>query len=828
MTELRQFSFIKLVLTGIFLSLVSACGGGGGTSDPGFIGGGVDDPGGGGPGGGGGNVSIALTDTSGNPTTTISESSPGIVTVTFSGGADAIVDAATTVGTISPASSLTNADGIASFVLESNQQAGAGTVQATVEGQTASLNFQIESVNQGNNVLTLELTDNAGNPTNNITDISPGTLTATARDAFGRPLAGQIVSATLTLGVLAPSSGTALTDVNGIATFTIGSTGVLGAGSATATLGGVSTSLNYQVGEANLRIGRFQGSTFIEGEIQAGATSLPAAGSTPLSVSVVQDDDSLVTSVVSVEFRSGCASLNPPLAQLPTDVNTINGVATATYTAQGCAGADTVTAAIVQGNTQTASTTLTITTADVNSIAFLDADPTTIALRGTGGAGRSETSEVSFRVLDTTGAPAAGVDVAFTLSTTIGGLSLTNDQATTNEEGIVNAIVQSGNVSTSVRVTATIDVSGQPLSTVSDRLLVSTGLPDQNSISLSRGVGNPGGGNIDGVTTNVNVRMADKFNNPVPDGTVAFFTTEYGSINDSCELANGACSVTWTSQEPRLPLIYNDDSDDPDAFVSTIFNRPCPDNGNRTGLPCPSSLGPIVARQSAITVIAVGEESFIDTNGNGLYDVGEPFDDLPEAWLDKNLNGQFDNTAPLCTPDGSTVTGRSCGEGLEEIFFDFNENGVYDAANGIYNGSLCPVNLEASGVCTRELLHVRGRTVILMSGLQSSHVYQDTSPLSDAPDTIVVSSATGDLSFVVATSDVYNNPPPAGTEVSVAAESCEIITDRGPVPDTVNNGAHLTRFTVINNQTNANELRGTIEITYEGFTRIFQCIDQPG
>ena len=93
------------------------------------------------------------------------------------------------------------------------------------------------------------------------------------------------------VSLLAPASGTALTDLNGVATFTIGSDGTLGAGTVTAALGGISSSLNYQIGEANLRIGRFQGATFIEGEIQAGATTLPAAGSTPLSVSVESISD---------------------------------------------------------------------------------------------------------------------------------------------------------------------------------------------------------------------------------------------------------------------------------------------------------------------------------------------------------------------------------------------------------------------------------------------------------------------------------------------------------------------------------------------------------
>lgn len=828
MTELRKSSFIKLVLTGLFLAAVSACGGGG--SGPGFVGGGIDDPGTGG-GGSVGGVTVTLTDTDGNPTSTISSASPGIVTVTFSGGAGALVTVATTVGSISPASGLTNEEGVASFVLESNDQSGAGTVSATIDEVTASVNFEIESVNQGNNVLTVVLTDNAGNPTSNITDISPGTLTVTARDAFGAPVAGEIVAASITLGVLAPAAGTALTDINGVATFTIGSDGTLGAGAATVTLGGVSSVVNYQIGQANLRIGRFVGTVFEEGVINAGSTSLPAAGSTPLSVAVVDANGNPVTSVVPVQFSSGCASLDPPLAELASSVNTINGIATATYTAAGCTGDDTVTAAIVQGNTQTASVTLTLATADVNSIAFLDATPQTIALQGTGGAGRSETSSVSFQVLDTTGSPSAGTDVSFTLSTTVGGLSLTNGQATTNEDGIARAIVQSGNVSTSVRVTATIDVDGVQLSTVSDRLIVSTGLPDQNSVSLSRTAGNPGGGNTDGIETAVSIRMADKFNNPVPDGTVAFFTTEYGAIDDSCELSGGVCSVTWRSQEPRLPLIYNDT--EVGGFVATINNQPCPDTGGTFGTPCPSSLGPIVGRQSALTVIAVGEESFIDTNGNGLYDAGEPFDDLPEAWLDKNGNGQFDNTPPLCTPDPATVTGRLCAEGLEEIFFDFNENGVYDGGNGIYNGSLCPQALEASGLCTRELLHVRARSTILMSGeVQFFTLFDNTTPFQ--PVSSIVMEAGGDSRVFRATfADEFNNPPPAGSTITITAEGCEILGDASDVvPSISSTGAFTTFFTITNQSDNTANLDGVVEISIDinGFVNnvAIECTDEAG
>ena len=39
---------------------------------------------------------------------------------------------------------------------------------------------------------------------------------------------------------------------------------------------------------------------------------------------------------------------------------------------------------------------------------------------------------------------------------------------------------------------------------------------------------------------------------------------------------------------------------------------------------------------------ALGEESFIDANGNNSYDSGETFYDLGDIYIDANENGQWD------------------------------------------------------------------------------------------------------------------------------------------------------------------------------------------
>ena len=88
---------------------------------------------------------------------------------------------------------------------------------------------------------------------------------------------------------------------------------------------------------------------------------------------------------------------------------------------------------------------------------------------------------------------------------------------------------------TAARVTATL--SATQIATQSEQLAISTGIPDQNSMSLAfdrLAVD----GTCDGERINVTLRMADRFNNPVPEGTAANFRTEGGAIQAQCFTGN--------------------------------------------------------------------------------------------------------------------------------------------------------------------------------------------------------------------------------------------------------------------------------------------------
>ncbi|MGA1863847.1 MAG: hypothetical protein ACMUHX_02170, partial [bacterium] len=292
---------------------------------------------------------------------------------------------------------------------------------------------------------------------------------------------------------------------------------------------------------------------------------------------------------------------------------------------------------------------------NASSIDFISASPQTIALKGTGGPPRKETSVLIFKVVDEYDTPVSNQTVNFDLSTEIGGLSLSSTSAVSNALGTVQVTVNAGNMPTHVRVHAFL-AKDPSIRTVSDLLVVSTGLPDADSISISAETYNSESWGYDNVEVPILFLAADIFNNFVPDGTVVYFTTEGGAIIDSSPVKDGVCEVKWHSANPRPP----------------------------DGL-------------SQVLAFCIGEESFKDLNSNGLYDANEPLtNDLAEPFRDDNQNGIHD-------------------EG--EWYWDYNTNGEFDGEpNGIYNGTLCSDAAEAAGACTKELVYVHASITLLMSG----------------------------------------------------------------------------------------------------------------
>jgi hypothetical protein len=206
----------------------------------------------------------------------------------------------------------------------------------------------------------------------------------------------------------------------------------------------------------------------------------------------------------------------------------------------------------------------TVTVAAPASVQFVAALPAdkSIVIKGQGGNGRVETATLTFKVLDTNGNPLANQAVTFSLLTP-GDTTLNTKGGTTGADGTIIATVSSGNSPATFRVQATVTGTGgrADLTSLSDTITVTTGLPVQKSVSVSSDSFNVEGFDIDSSPTKpaarIQVLLADGFGNPVADGTPIVFQTNVGSVGSAdrggCTTVNGGCSVDFRAQNPRVP-----------------------------------------------------------------------------------------------------------------------------------------------------------------------------------------------------------------------------------------------------------------------------------
>ena len=754
MELLRRFSFTLLLMT---LTTLVACGGGdgglsvdgGGTSKDQFV------------------VSLSLSNSK------VTGQAPVIVSalVTNKGAiaSNTVVTFTTDLGAFSPSSgtALTNDEGIAEIILTAGNIRGAGTITASVaSGEENSISFesQGDDIVVGDINISVVLVDNDGNPTSTITSSKPGKVIATV-NGISRPV---IVSFITTHGEI--PIGTAITNDNNEASVDILAGGSLGAGTVTASIeSGETGKVLLVVGSSTVTMG--SGNPFVEGVADISLEQISAGGTTVISVTIVDDQGNLFTEPVDINFSSSCSSLNTPTAELSSPITTSNGVATSTYLAKGCVGDDPINATANAGGINLSATALVnVLPANVGSVEFLSAAPENISIIGTGSLGGSESSVVKFRVLDTNGNPLNNQVVNFSLNTDVGGIQLIPSSATTNNEGVVQTVINSGTVATSVRVQATIEGSDPQVSSQSSVLVISTGIPDQDSFSLSATILNPEGWDRDGTEVDVTARLADAYNNPVPDGTAVSFTTEGGSIEPFCVTTNGVCSVKWYSQYPR-----------PTGKELAKEGR-VPEQYN--------TMGQKYGGRATILATAIGEESFPDLNGNGRFDSsevsafsgndvsGRPYD-LKEAYADYNEDGFYN--------PGETNSAEEIGGELEE-FLDFDSSGNFTVNDGKYNGVLCSIPAHA-GCSETKSVNVRAQLVLVMSGSNPLLVVNSTddavsqtydhdndtdtneiaNPNFNSNDSTVYISGenTGFVTLTIA--DLHNQPMPAGTKVTFEA-----------------------------------------------------------
>ena len=586
--------------------------------------------------------------------------------------------------------------------------------------------------------LTMALVDSTGNATNSLSGAQAGTLRATVKTAAGAPVANAVVnfapSDTALVEITPPS---ALTDSSGIAVTTVKPASVTSAGAlsitATSVINGstASGSVNLAVGAAPLTVGTLSLTPAPTGPV-------PAFSTVQVNIPVTSGGQP-ATSVSGLTMTSLC--VGDGTATL-VQGSLSNGIQTATYTNKGCLrGNDTITVAI--GNSSQ-SISLAVSPADIGAITFVGSNlnGSSIVLKGSGGLGRSESAQLTFKVVDQHNTGLAGVDVTFKATTTTGGLTVSPVKATTDAQGNVSTVVSSGTIPTPVRVVAEATRGGSTISGLSDTLTISTGLPIQRSMSMTPSSHNIEGWTFDNETSTVTVLMADQYGNPVSDGTAINFVTEGGAIGSAqqgaCTTVGGGCSVTFRSQEFR------------------------PANGRVT-----------------VLAYAQGIEDFIDVNGDGQYSCanpvitsgsvyrplidqcasgGESYTDLGDAFLDTGLLGPTSGVTPTHTFDGVFHPDAP----NRDLPFPYDHVGYRSAGDGRWG-----INYIRRSI---EITFSDSNAIMIRQVCDANNVCRDWTAADGNAKVIRgvagASCSTQELAFRLF--DRNNNPMPSGTEIGSA------------------------------------------------------------
>ena len=478
--------------------------------------------------------------------------------------------------------------------------------------------------------LSLSIVNQSGAVVNSVAVGGGFVARAIVVDASGAPVAAKLVTFSLNGATIATvNPGTALTNALGIAEVAVAPSSISSVGaaslSASADVAGsvVTGQVDFSVAATSLTLSA----------IAVGGTNLPSGGNTSLQVTALVGGAPSTGVPVNITYSASCGRVNGSTSSGGVSVTTDgSGVASAVYTAVAadgslCSGSVTISASSAGAAPQ--STSLNVVVATANAVTFVSAAPAQIFLAGSGAV---DQSIVRFRVLSSAGTAMSNVAVQFAIVTNPGGVgiggagSVAPVSATTNVSGEASVSVFSGTIPGPVKVRAAL-VSDTTVFAESQNLTVASGPPSQRFMSLSVQTFNIEGWAIDGTSTQVTVRLADRQGNAVADGTVVNFTAEGGQVASNCATArvNGIsqCSVNFISQNPKP-------------------------SGGRV----------------SVLAYTEGTKDYIDVNGNNRYDVGiDTLIPIGDAYRDDNENAVYDSASgEFLIPRGGVTACAGVGE----------------------------------------------------------------------------------------------------------------------------------------------------------------------
>lgn len=471
---------------------------------------------------------------------------------------------------------LTNADGIAIVTIKAGVGTGAASITArtTVVGTTqvsAKLSFAVNPSginNSPDGKIQLNLIDAKGVNANVLSSSNTLVARAIVLNEKGLPAQNVVVNfgVDTTIATLQPSTGTALTNADGVAVVNLKAG--IGSGAGTVSASASVVGATPISAKATFAVSPNSDNNSPEGKIQLSLLDLSGAPANLVSGTNVLTARAVLVNqlglpaanvVVTYSLDSAIATLLPVSGTALTDAN---GVATLNLKAGSGSGAGTLTATanIVgaqpvssKASFQVGSPVLAVPAA-VNFVSAIPAD-NSIVIQGSGGNGRTEIALLQFKVVDSTNVGVANTKVNFSVQSSET-VSLVANSAITDGSGIVTAAVRSGTKPTTLRVVTTVD--GMSINAISDSVTVTTGLPTQTHFGLYVENLDVEGYDFGGTLNLITVLLADANGGVVANGTPVVFTVDSGAIvgdkgtadNARCITVNGKCQVLWRSQAP--------------------------------------------------------------------------------------------------------------------------------------------------------------------------------------------------------------------------------------------------------------------------------------
>ncbi|MDH4479187.1 MAG: hypothetical protein QE283_04865 [Rhodoferax sp.] len=426
-------------------------------------------------------------------------------------------------------------------------------------------------------------------------------------DAKGSAVEGALVTfsvsdaATVTL-----LDSSVLTKPTGLAKVKIQPAGLAARGAAVLTVSSkvglvtITGTVNLQATPSNVTLG----------SISASPAALKAFQNAAVAVQSLVDGSAAGAGTVSATFTAPCGVFSPSTAY-----SDGAGVITTTFQPSGgiaCLTGEVKLTATANGSSVSKVTTVTIVGATASTVNFSGATTPLLVARSVGGS--FSRSRLTFKVLDNAGTPMRSQQLTAALSASSINAGIQFDGGTTApqiittvEGGLATVGVISGNIFVPVLVTATL-VDDESVSATSYGVSVTSGAATQMTMSLASQVASMESWGFDGVKNILTMSVSDRLGNPLPLGTVVNFVTNHGIIGSTsggtCTLAaDSTCSVAYSS----------------------LNSSSRPANG-----------------RVAILAYLNGEESFVDYNGDSVWQVGEPFETIGWPYIDANENGRYD------------------------------------------------------------------------------------------------------------------------------------------------------------------------------------------